>query len=58
MKPLRLLRCTAGASAVEFGLIAPVYFAALLGAIEARSGVQIVTAVIGKADHYVELPWV
>jgi putative membrane protein len=25
--------------------------------IEARCGVQIVTAVIGKADHYIELPW-
>jgi len=34
MKPLRLMRCTAGGSAVEFGLIAPVYFAALIGAIE------------------------
>jgi len=29
-----------------------------IGAIEARGGVQVVTAVIGKADHYVELPWV
>jgi putative membrane protein len=26
-------------------------------ALEAHAGVQIVTAVVGKADHYVELPW-
>ena len=26
--------------------------------IEARTGVQVVTAIIGKADHYVELPWI
>jgi putative membrane protein len=26
-------------------------------ALEAHAGVQVVTAVIGKADHYVELPW-
>jgi putative membrane protein len=26
-------------------------------ALEARVGVQVVTAVVGKADHYVELPW-
>ncbi|HXX85958.1 MAG TPA: TPM domain-containing protein [Casimicrobiaceae bacterium] len=30
---------------------------AQIAAIEARCGVQIVTAVIGKADHYIELPW-
>ena len=28
-----------------------------IAAIEARCGGQIVTAIIGKADHYVELPW-
>jgi putative membrane protein len=26
-------------------------------ALEAHAGVQVVTAVVGKADHYVELPW-
>ena len=26
-------------------------------ALEAHVGVQVVTAVVGKADHYVELPW-
>jgi len=26
-------------------------------ALEADAGVQVVTAVVGKADHYVELPW-
>lgn len=26
-------------------------------ALEEHAGVQVVTAVIGKADHYVELPW-
>src|SRR5450631_4346178 len=25
--------------------------------LEAHAGVQVVTAVVGKADHYVELPW-
>jgi putative membrane protein len=30
---------------------------ALITALEARTGVQVVTAVIGKADAYVELPW-
>jgi hypothetical protein len=25
--------------------------------LEARTGTQVVTAVIGKADHYGELPW-
>jgi putative membrane protein len=28
-----------------------------ISALEARTGVQLVTAVIGKADSYVELPW-
>ena len=28
-----------------------------IAALEARTGVQLVTAVIGKADSYVELPW-
>jgi putative membrane protein len=26
-------------------------------ALEAHAGVQVVTAVVGKADHYAELPW-
>jgi putative membrane protein len=26
-------------------------------ALEARAGAQVVTAVVGKADHYAELPW-
>ena len=26
--------------------------------IEARTGVQVVTAIVGKADHYAELPWI
>ena len=26
-------------------------------ALEAHAGVQVVTAVVGKSDHYVELPW-
>jgi putative membrane protein len=26
-------------------------------ALEAHAGVQVVTTVVGKADHYVELPW-
>jgi len=26
--------------------------------VEARTGVQVVTALIGKADHYAELPWI
>jgi putative membrane protein len=26
-------------------------------ALEAHAGVQVVTAVVGRADHYVELPW-
>jgi putative membrane protein len=30
---------------------------ARITALEARTGVQVVTAVIGKADAYVELPW-
>jgi putative membrane protein len=30
---------------------------ALITALEARTGAQVVTAVIGKADAYVELPW-
>jgi putative membrane protein len=30
---------------------------ALISLLEARAGVQVVTAVIGKADAYVELPW-
>jgi putative membrane protein len=30
---------------------------ALITTLEARTGVQVVTAVIGKADAYVELPW-
>ena len=25
--------------------------------VEARTGVQVVTAIVGKADHYAELPW-
>jgi putative membrane protein len=28
-----------------------------IGKLEARTGVQIVTAVVGKSDTYVELPW-
>jgi putative membrane protein len=28
-----------------------------IAALEARTGTQVVTAVIGKADHYGELPW-
>ncbi len=31
--------------------------AARTAALEAHAGVQVVTAVVGKADHYVELPW-
>lgn len=30
---------------------------ARVAAVETRTGVPVVTAVIGKADHYVELPW-
>ncbi|HSS70895.1 MAG TPA: TPM domain-containing protein [Casimicrobiaceae bacterium] len=26
--------------------------------VEARTGVQVVTALVGKADHYAELPWI
>jgi putative membrane protein len=26
--------------------------------VEARTGVQVVTAIVGKADHYTELPWI
>jgi putative membrane protein len=25
--------------------------------VEARTGVQVITAIVGKADHYAELPW-
>jgi putative membrane protein len=26
--------------------------------VEARTGVQVITALVGKADHYAELPWI
>ena len=30
---------------------------AQIGRLESRTGVQVVTAVVGKSDTYVELPW-